>query len=278
MSIKISCYLFLFAPSLFLFSQIKIGENILEVSPYALLELESTERGLLLPRMTNAQRDSAFDKNTPSGVVLFNSETQQIQYSINNENGQVDWQPSKIYTQNTQPKSGRIGDLSYDETTHLLSAWNSQNESWMEIKAAADEVSMNYENGLIMKPNNLVRLGGALIEATSIETSPTNTFSIMGLEETEADDQHNLMITEVNTGILKRLPFSSLYQEYITAFQAEEGQKQFSFDEPIGSNQKLRVYRNGILVNYTLINPQTIELELQATCHQNDEIKIIQFN
>ena len=41
-------------------AQIKIGENIEDISPYSLLELENTNKGLLIPRMSTEECDQAF--------------------------------------------------------------------------------------------------------------------------------------------------------------------------------------------------------------------------
>jgi hypothetical protein len=37
--------------------QVKIGDNAEDISPFAILELESTNRRLLLPKMTTEQRE-----------------------------------------------------------------------------------------------------------------------------------------------------------------------------------------------------------------------------
>lgn len=46
-------------------SQIKLGDNPKTISPYALLEFEIISKGLIIPRMTTAQRDNAFDQEAP---------------------------------------------------------------------------------------------------------------------------------------------------------------------------------------------------------------------
>ena len=63
-----------------LIAQVKIGENPTEVSSYAILELESSNKGLLLPRLTTNQRDQAFDQQTSEGMLIFNTDQQQLQY------------------------------------------------------------------------------------------------------------------------------------------------------------------------------------------------------
>ena len=62
------------------FSQVKIGENVEQISPYAVLELESSFQGLLLPRMTTAERDAAFDQDTPAGMMIFNLDERKVQF------------------------------------------------------------------------------------------------------------------------------------------------------------------------------------------------------
>ena len=64
----------------FIHAQVKIGDNIERIAPQALLELESTTKGLVIPRMTTAQRDAAFDQSTPVGTVIFNLDENKLQY------------------------------------------------------------------------------------------------------------------------------------------------------------------------------------------------------
>ncbi|MCH1518640.1 MAG: collagen-like protein [Flavobacteriaceae bacterium] len=78
-------YVFLFTAALWLVvdtlqAQIKIGDNIESISPYALLELESGEKGLLIPRLSTQQRNTFFGDDVPAGMIIFNSDTQKIQY------------------------------------------------------------------------------------------------------------------------------------------------------------------------------------------------------
>ncbi|MEK9614356.1 MAG: hypothetical protein VW080_10600, partial [Flavobacteriaceae bacterium] len=63
-----------------LFGQVKIGDDTTHLSPYSLLELESINKGLLLPRMSSEQRDQAFNQNTPEGMVIFNTDLQMLQF------------------------------------------------------------------------------------------------------------------------------------------------------------------------------------------------------
>jgi hypothetical protein len=51
--------------------QVKIGDNATNVNTASLLELESTTKGLLLPRLTTAQIHAM--SNVPKGMLVFNS-------------------------------------------------------------------------------------------------------------------------------------------------------------------------------------------------------------
>jgi hypothetical protein len=70
--------------------------------------------------------------------------------------------------------------------------------------------------------------------------------------------------------------FASIYQEEILT--ANEGQNQFGTPSLISINTKIDVYRNGVKVNYTIVDNTTIEVEPSATCFQDDEVRIVQVN
>jgi hypothetical protein len=55
------------------FAQIKLGDNPGNLNPNALLELESSNKGLLLPRMTTAQ--AATMSAPPDGMMIFNTDS-----------------------------------------------------------------------------------------------------------------------------------------------------------------------------------------------------------
>ena len=62
-----------------LWSQIKLGNNVTNIHPKVLLEMESDSHGVLLPRMTTAQRDAAFNSDIPDGLLIYNTENQCLQ-------------------------------------------------------------------------------------------------------------------------------------------------------------------------------------------------------
>ena len=58
--------------------QIKLGNNPSNIDPTALIELESSTQGLLLPRMTSAQRDALPMETSPVGLLIYNTEKAMI--------------------------------------------------------------------------------------------------------------------------------------------------------------------------------------------------------
>lgn len=68
-SLSITVILIIFLSSTQIFAQVKIGDNPKTVDPSSLLELESTNKGLLLPRLA----DTTSISNPPQGMFLFNN-------------------------------------------------------------------------------------------------------------------------------------------------------------------------------------------------------------
>ncbi|MDA9035724.1 hypothetical protein N9H73_01625 [Flavobacteriaceae bacterium] len=54
-------------------AQAKLGDNPTDVNANALLELESTSQGVLFPRMSSTDRDSAFTSDVPNGLLIYNT-------------------------------------------------------------------------------------------------------------------------------------------------------------------------------------------------------------
>lgn len=79
---KISLLSFCLLLFISLAAQFKVGNNPQSVNTSVLLELESTSKGFLPPRMTNVQRDAV--SNPPQGLIIFNTTTNCLQSNIGN--------------------------------------------------------------------------------------------------------------------------------------------------------------------------------------------------
>lgn len=65
-------------------------------------------------------------------------------------------------------------------------------------------------------------------------------------------------------------------QQEQTVILASNGQTQFTTPVAIADSKKIEVYRNGVRIDFTAINTNTIELESNIICYQNDSIRIVQ--
>ncbi|MBM1104557.1 hypothetical protein JQC67_00260 [Aurantibacter crassamenti] len=65
-------------------------------------------------------------------------------------------------------------------------------------------------------------------------------------------------------------------QQEQTVLLASTGQTQFTTPISIIDSKKIEVYRNGIRIAFTTIDNNTIELESEISCYQNDSIRIVQ--
>lgn len=136
--------------------------------------------------------------------------------------------------------------------------------------------SISTGNGL---SNNgpMVILGGELSQATTITTTDSNYLAIEGLQagSPTADD---FVVIDRQSGRLKRWQSTNLVQTEEKKITAIDGQTRFTPPFPISNPNKVNVYRNGVKIDFTVIDPNTLELESGVVCYQDDEIRIVQIN
>ena len=120
-------------------AQIKIGGDSGAINPLALLELESTSKGLLIPRMTSEQRDLAFDlKKAPNGILIFNTTLQALQL-LHQDRGATAkekdqyWATYRLnYSQlGRTPQNPEVGELYYDAEKNSLQVYNGK--EWVNL-------------------------------------------------------------------------------------------------------------------------------------------------
>lgn len=133
------CFL---ATSTTAWSQIKLGDNPKTISPYALLELSSTDQGLVIPGMTAAQWDAAFDQDTPVGTLIFNTDDNALQYYYEmtdpvSRRVTRQWQSAsnQVPTSVTEDRAtlaetASLGTLFYDTATRELFVFDATTKEW----------------------------------------------------------------------------------------------------------------------------------------------------
>ncbi len=161
------------------------------------------------------------------------------------------------------------GDVYVDSSTGIIYAYDGT--TWVN-----SNTTPSANNGLLVNANNTIQLGGVLIQPTVIETNPTNTLAITGLENgsTTTDD---IVTVDRTTGVLKRAPASNLLREdvFVTSATAD-GQVTFT-GLTLYTTDKINVFRNGVRIDFTVdTSTSTITLEPDAACYVGDEIRIVQ--
>ena len=158
------------------FSQVKIGDNIEQISPYALLELESSEKGFILPRMTTAARDLAFNQDTPAGMMIFNTDENKMQFfreetdPRGRKTGYKVWEGPRagvdlINSGESQPLAPVLGQLYFDTSTNTLYLWDGS--QWLNIMASAlDQTATSAPQSLTLNQTIL-----SISEGNSVDLS-----------------------------------------------------------------------------------------------------------
>ena len=160
------------------------------------------------------------------------------------------------------------GDQVWNKSCKCIQVFNDPN--WVSITTLA-------LNGLT-KIDNTIKLGGTLTEATILKTNTTNTLAIEGLDQS-TDNEDLFVVIDKNTGVLryqKAPTISTVSQKKELIIYATDGQIEFPTPLNITNVEKINVYRNGINISFTALNTNTIKLEPEAVCYENDKIRIVQ--
>jgi len=165
------------------------------------------------------------------------------------------------------------GDQVWNQTCGCIQVY--AGTVWTDISSLG---TITATNGINIGANTTIKLGGALVEPTQIDTDATNTLSINGLQETTSTVDNNVLLVDTNSGVITRTPLSNVFQEEVTlTIAANDGQNQFATPMPITTPSKVNVYRNGVRIGFTVFNTTIVELEPEAVCYAGDEIRIVQF-
>lgn len=313
--------LFLVILNISLYAQVKIGDNPSAIHPSSVLELESSDKVLVISRVTNTQMiaitplQGALVYNTDVQCVFFfngttwenlcQNSTTGIQVTtaatapINNATGDfwIDnsknnsvniWNGTSWIKIDNNPTRGIgppilnpsltpiAGDVYVDQSNGRIYAYNGTN--WV-ASGSTSGTSLNANNGISSISSGTttnIELGGILIKPTIIETSAVNTLSISGLQDGDIT-QDDIVTVNRTTGQLRKVNSSNLLREEVTKIIAINGQLQFTGLDLKGATNKINVYRNGVRIDFTVLNNTTIEIEPEAICYAGDQIRIVQF-
>lgn len=243
-------------------AQVKIGNNPSNVNPNAILELESTNKGVLMPRV---QLDSTHSPAPLSafvkGMVVYNTRT-------------VNDVSEGIY---------------YCDSLKWVKIANAGPEGWSVngnsgINSATNFLGTKDSVDLVIKANDSERMrikaGGKIGIGTN---TPATTLHINGqltidtvLSGNIATD--SILVLSSADNRVKRVAASSLSQsvQKTELTVVSSGQINFNTPSSITDPNRVFLYRNGVMIAFTVAGSNVITAEIP--CMAGDEIKIIQMN
>ena len=279
-------------------AQNKIGDNPTSIQPGSILELESLSKGLRLPRiLLNDVRVWTLDGDPVSGMLIFN-ETGAA------PKGMYYWSLDLSQWVNVVNSKELAALITTGTTVSNISVGNKLSTKINGITGLGADIINNNSlsidngiltstvNGVVSSPglnlissvdnglssgNGTAQLGGPLIKPTTLLASSTNTLAIKGLENGNVNTD-SLLVVAANTGVIRKMSTSVLTNDGYKSvvFATSNGQKRFKTPAIITEHRKIQVYRNGINVEFIPVDDTHIDLEAEAACYVNDEIKIIQ--
>jgi hypothetical protein len=112
------------------------------------------------------------------------------------------------------------------------------------LKIVSLKDAVKADNGLT-KSGDTVKLGGTLIEATTVTTSASNTLAIDGLQSGSLATD-SLVVADGTSGVLKRVSASALLTSGEQLFNATAGQTAYTVTDLPAQVSRVWVYRNGV--------------------------------
>lgn len=247
---------------------VKIGQNPTVINPNAIVEIESSNKGLLLPRialssLTNPAPLSAFVK----GMLIFNTATTDsilpgLYYSEGTKWIKVN--------QVTAPAGGTTGNTT----------WNLAGNSYT---TPADFLGTTDANPLSIKTDNTERIhinaDGSIGIGTATPGAALDINGEMVIRSVAAGNKatDSLLVANPANGKVKAISAAN----FVTGVQkklevvATGGQTIFNTPVTITDIGKIMMYRNGIQISFVFNNSSSITAEV--ACAAGDEIRIIQF-
>ena len=243
------------------YGQTKIGNNPATINAGSLLELESTSKGLLLPRiLLDDVTKWTLDGTPVNGMIIFNEKGAE---------------PKGVYYWNTDLAKW-IQVVNKSELSTLIANYINQNTTVRDsiIKVVNNTITAGgiagkdlTSNSAILKVTNGT---GATIKSVQVDLDKNELGHL--LTSSPLVDSLNIAIS--NSTVVQDMMATKMYK--LIALASSNNQKRFATPNVITDIKKIQVYRNGINVEFTRVDDTHIDLEDQAACYVDDEIKIIQ--
>lgn len=245
-----------------LFAQIKIGNNPRTINANAVLEMESNNKGLLLPRLALSSTTAAAPLSAfVQGMLVFNTATQN------------DVTPGVYFCDGTKWVKANGG-------TGSTNAWSLTGNSG--TTAANNFIGTTDNAPLLIKTKNTERMRITENGWVGIGTAnPTAALQIKGqlvIDSISAGNSStdNFLVANPANGRVKMIPAGSIMTGVKKSLEvvAINGQTIFNTPAPITDINKISLYRNGVMISFSINNSNSIIAELPAV--SGDEIRIVQ--
>jgi hypothetical protein len=177
------------------FAQIKLGDNPGNLNQNALLELESSSKGLLLPRMTTAQ--AATMTSPPDGMMIYNTDSACICIR-----GAGFWH--SLCAEGNGKPWGTLGNSNTDPVNNFVGTKDAQSLVFRTNNAEVMRILTNGNIGVgTTTPTNKLHIVAA-----------TNPLRLEGLQAGAATDE---VVTVDATGVARILPMTTIGANSFTA-------------------------------------------------------------
>jgi hypothetical protein len=249
-------------------AQVKIGVSAGAANPNAMLEIEATNKGLLLPRLSLVATTSAAPLTSfVKGMLVYDTAT------VN------DITPGMYYSDGAKWIKVNSGASATGTVVTATNAWNLAGNSGTDPNTNFLGTTDNKD--VVFKTNSLERVRFTKDGWVGIGTvTPKAALEIKGQliidTLTLGDINFNKVLVADAQGKVKAVSPSvfapSIQKKLLLA--AYDGQTNFTTPATITDADKIMLYRNGVMIAFNILNSNTIVSEI--ACTQYDEIRIIQ--
>lgn len=159
-------------------AQVKIGDNPTTINSSAVLEVESTNKGFLPPRLTAGQRDAI--SNPATGLAVFNTTSNSFEVNTGTPASPV-WSSAKAgnvsnttLTSSTSPAGTSLGQMMYNtgsvQPTGLV-YWDGT--QWKSVASSGGDTTNNYP----VTNNSAVTNNSTVTNNNPVTNNSTSTFN-----------------------------------------------------------------------------------------------------
>jgi hypothetical protein len=244
-------------------AQVKVSATSSAANPDAMLEIEATNKGLLLPRLSLVSTTSPAPLgNFVKGMLVYDTAT------IN------DITPGVYYCDGIKWIKSNAG-LTATATNNWSLLGNAGTTAGTNFLGTTDNKDVvfktnSFERVRITK-DGWIGIGTATPQA-ALQIKGQLIIDTLGTGDVTTD---KILVADVNGKVRAVYPtaLTSSVQKKVY-FVATAGQTNFITPATISDPDKVFLYRNGVLISFAVINVNTIAAEI--ACAQYDEIKIVQ--